>query len=169
MLDINNEGALEAGQCMDELIRKINSEITGGCMIPIKLPKKESIRIIDTAKEWFYKHYEDSVQENYYAIDKSVISSPSYQKTKSFELICLHESADREYLHGYHNIHALAYENYNNNNDNYESIFESDNKDNLPLLVFHYGLSLREIESMLERRNYIIKNDSFVDVQSIKY
>lgn len=90
-------------------------------------------------------------------------------KTKSFELICLHESADREYLHGYHNIHALAYENYNNNNDNYESIFESDNKDNLPLLVFHYGLSLTEIESMLERRNYIIKNDSFVDVQSIKY
>ena len=86
MLDINNEGALEAGQCMDELIRKINSEITGGCMIPIKLPKKESIRIIDTAKEWFYKHYEDSVQENYYAIDKSVISSPSYKKTKSFEL-----------------------------------------------------------------------------------
>jgi len=86
MLDINDEGALEAGQCMDELIRKVNSELTGGCMIPIKLPKKESIRIIETAKEWFYKHYEDSVQENYYVIDKSVISSETYKKTKSFEL-----------------------------------------------------------------------------------
>ena len=30
MLDINDEGALEAGQCMDELIRKVNSELTGG-------------------------------------------------------------------------------------------------------------------------------------------
>ena len=86
MLDINDEGALETGQCLDELIRKINSELTGGCMIPIKLPKKESIRIIETAKDWFYKHYEDSVQENYYVIDKGVYSSDSYKKTKTFEL-----------------------------------------------------------------------------------
>lgn len=86
MLDINDEGALETGQCLDELIRKINSELTGGCMIPIKLPKKESIRIIETAKDWFYKHYEDSVQENYYVIDKGVYGSESYKKTKTFEL-----------------------------------------------------------------------------------
>jgi hypothetical protein len=31
-------------------------------------------------------------------------------KLKEFDLFCLHEAVDREYMHGYHNIHALAYE-----------------------------------------------------------
>jgi len=31
-------------------------------------------------------------------------------KTSSFDLFCLHEAVDREYMHGYHTIHALAYE-----------------------------------------------------------
>lgn len=86
MLDINEEGALEAGKCMDELIRKVNSELTGGCMIPIRLPKKESIQIIENAKQWFYKNYEDALQENYYVIDKSFIKTENYKKTKSIEL-----------------------------------------------------------------------------------
>ena len=45
-LDINDDGALQAGQCMDDFIRNINSHITGACMIPIKLPKKEVIQIM---------------------------------------------------------------------------------------------------------------------------
>ena len=31
-------------------------------------------------------------------------------KTSSFDLFCLHEATDREYMHGYHTIHCLAYE-----------------------------------------------------------
>ena len=37
-------------------------------------------------------------------------------KTKSFDLFCLHEAVDREYMHGYHTIHALAYEVEKENN-----------------------------------------------------
>lgn len=85
-LDINDDGALEAGQCLDEFIRQINSHITGACMIPMKLPKKEVIQIVKRAKEWFYKKYEDSVQENYYVIDKANFETTQYKKSKTIEL-----------------------------------------------------------------------------------
>ena len=84
--DINDDGALEAGHCMDELVREINSHITGACMIPIKLPKKETIAIINRAKQWFYKKYEDSVQTNYYIIDKANWTSAQFKQHRKIEL-----------------------------------------------------------------------------------
>jgi len=85
-LDINDDGALEAGQCLDEFIRNINSHITGACMIPIKLPKKEVIQIVERAKEWFYKKYEDSVQENYYVIDKANFNTVGFTNARKIQL-----------------------------------------------------------------------------------
>jgi len=92
-------------------------------------------------------------------------------KTKSFDLFCLHEAVDREYMHGYHTIHALAYEVEKENNDDnegydsYDSLFDSDD---VPLLVFHYGMSLEQIKNLLNPRKIILKNNEFVDVNSIK-
>ena len=85
-LDINDDRALEAGQCLDEFIRNINSHITGACMIPIKLPKKEVIQIVSRAKEWFYKKYEDSVQENYYVVDKANFNTSAFRSSRKIEL-----------------------------------------------------------------------------------
>jgi hypothetical protein len=85
-LDINDDRALEAGQCLDEFIRNINSHITGACMIPIKLPKKEVIQIVSRAKEWFYKKYEDSVQENYYVVDKANFDTSAFKSSRKIEL-----------------------------------------------------------------------------------
>ena len=83
-------------------------------------------------------------------------------KTDSFDLFCLHEAVDREYMHGYHNIHALAYEiDYQGENNNpngfnqYEDMFEE--KDDLPLLVFHYGMTLDEIKEILYGRKIILQ------------
>ena len=92
-------------------------------------------------------------------------------KTKSFDLFCLHESYNSEYMHGYHTIHALAYEiekiENENGYDSYENIFD-DNIDDMPLLVFHYGMSLSQIIDMLNTRKIIMKNNEFVEVSSIK-
>jgi hypothetical protein len=85
-LDINDDLALESGRCLDDFVRRINSHITGACMIPIKLPKKEVIEIVKRAKEWFYKKYEDSVQANYYIIDKKNFDTPSFKSSRTIEL-----------------------------------------------------------------------------------
>ena len=92
-------------------------------------------------------------------------------KTKQFDLYCLHEAYDRPYIHGYHMIHALAYEiDYEGNDngfDDYDDIFE-EQKDDIPLLVFHYGMSLKQIKDLLYARNIILKNDEFLETSKVK-
>jgi hypothetical protein len=93
-------------------------------------------------------------------------------KTSSFDLICLHEAVDRPYMHGYHTIHALAYENDEptpqNGQGDFEKMFEGENDDDMPLLVFHYGMSLGKVKDLLNTRKIILKNNEFVEISSIK-
>lgn len=94
-------------------------------------------------------------------------------KTSSFDLFCLHEAVDREYMHGYHTIHALAFEVERINDENsgfsdYEKMFEGNN-DDLPLLVFHYGMTLTKVKDMLSARKIILKNNEFIETSSIKF
>jgi hypothetical protein len=93
-------------------------------------------------------------------------------KTSSFDLFCLHEAVDREYMHGYHTIHALAYETEKESDENgvmgYEKMFEGDN-DDMPLLVFHYGMTLAKVKDLLNARKIILKNNEFVEVSSLNF
>jgi len=73
-------------------------------------------------------------------------------KTDIIELFCLHEATDREYMHGYHTIHALAYEIEKNDYDDY------DISDDDSLLVFHYGMSFNTINELLSERGIKLKN-----------
>lgn len=94
-------------------------------------------------------------------------------KTSSFDLFCLHEAVDREYMHGYHTIHALAYEiekqdDENGNVGDYEKMFEQEDND-VPLLVFHYGMTLAKVKDLLNARKIILKNNEFIEISSIKF
>lgn len=91
-------------------------------------------------------------------------------KTNKFDLYCLHEAVDRPYMHGYHTIHALAYETYDgdNNYGTYETMFEQNN-DDLPILVFHYDMSLTKIKELLDLRGFVLKDNEFIDASSIKF
>ena len=96
-------------------------------------------------------------------------------KTSTFDLFCLHEAVDREYMHGYHTIHALAYEiekQVDETNDSkygdYEKMFEKED-DDLPLMVFHYGMTLGKVKEILNTRKIVLKNNEFIEVSSIKF
>ena len=100
-------------------------------------------------------------------------------KTDSFDLICLHEAVDRSYLHGYHNIHCLGYEdidseNINTQYDDYDNIFSTgevnnnDNDDELPLLVFHYRMTLEAVQDILYQRDIILKGKEFLQAKNIE-
>ena len=93
-------------------------------------------------------------------------------KTSTFDLFCLHEATDREYMHGYHTIHCLAYEvekkDENNNVSDYDKMFNAENND-IPLLVFHYGMTLAKVKDLLNSRKIILKNNEFVETSSIKF
>jgi len=94
-------------------------------------------------------------------------------KTSSFDLFCLHEAVDREYMHGVYTIHALAYE-IERQQDNeapfsdYEDMFGSDNEEE-PFLVFHYGMTLERVKDLLSTKKIILKNNEFVETSSLKF
>lgn len=103
---------------------------------------------------------------------KSFIDAVYTLKTNSFDFFCLHEAVDREYMHGYHTIHALAYEiDKQDPNDmvicDYEEMFEND-IDDMPLLVFHYGTSFANIKKRLDERNVVLRNDEFIETSAIE-
>ncbi len=88
-------------------------------------------------------------------------------KTGSFNLFCLHEAVDREYMHGYHTIHALAYEiEMGGDVESYDEIYA---ENDLPLLVFHYGMSLARIKDLLDARKIVLNKNEFVEVSSVKF
>jgi len=93
-------------------------------------------------------------------------------KTNKFDLFCLHEAVDREYMHGYYTIHALAYETDrtidNNGFSQYDKLFGGNDEDNTPLLVFHYGMTLARIKDMLYARKIILKGKEFIESSMIK-
>jgi hypothetical protein len=70
----------ESLACLDTLIKEINDELTVGCQLPFTVPKKELARIIQRSKEYFYKIYEDSVEEMYIALPASAWNKTSFKK-----------------------------------------------------------------------------------------
>jgi hypothetical protein len=91
-------------------------------------------------------------------------------KTKSFDLFCLCDAVDREYMHGYHTIHALAFETQRmvEDEDGYDKLFDKSSNSELPLLVFHYGMSLTKIKELFEERRIILKKNEFIETSSIE-
>jgi hypothetical protein len=72
--------------CLNNFMIELADDITGACMIPMNLPKKEIYNIIQRAKKWFYKNYEYSVQENFLVIPEEYFVTPTYLSTRSLTL-----------------------------------------------------------------------------------
>ena len=106
--------------------------------------------------------------------DKDHIDLILNLKTDKFKLFCLHEAVDREYMHGYHLIHALAYEEETELGDDLNISYDSGwdlgdgGMDELPLLVFHYGTTLKNIEDSFYERDIILNNNEFVESKNIE-
>lgn len=72
--------------CQDLFLDEIADDLTGACMIPINLPKKEVMNIVKRAVKWFYKNYEYSVKENYYHVPNSVFKTDYFKSHRSLHL-----------------------------------------------------------------------------------
>ena len=72
--------------CVDNFLTELASDITGSCMIPMNLPKKEVYNIVQRAKKWFHKNYEYSVRENMFYIPLATFESEYFKRTRSLTL-----------------------------------------------------------------------------------
>lgn len=73
-----NDPASQA--CLDALVKEINDELTIACQVPFTVPKKALARMIGRAKDYFYKIYEDSVEEMYIALPGGTFAKNSFRK-----------------------------------------------------------------------------------------
>nr|QPI16299.1 MAG: hypothetical protein NIOZUU157_00187 [Virus NIOZ-UU157] len=70
----------EDAACLDELIKLINDDLTIACQIPFTVPKNELANIIQRAKKYFYKIYEDSVEQMYIALPAGALQVPAFKQ-----------------------------------------------------------------------------------------
>ena len=70
----------DASECLDALIKEINDDLTVACQIPFTVPKKELAYIISRAKDYFYKIYEDSVEEMFIALPSSAWQESAFRQ-----------------------------------------------------------------------------------------
>ena len=73
-------------ECLNEFVTEIADEVTGSCMIPMNLPKKEVLNIIKRAKKWFYKNYEYSMKESFVVLPKALFETEYFKQNRSFIL-----------------------------------------------------------------------------------
>ena len=66
--------------CLDALIKLINDDLTIACQIPFTVPKKELNNIIQRAKKYFYKIYEDSVEQMYIALPAGAVNKADFKQ-----------------------------------------------------------------------------------------
>ena len=72
--------------CFNTFVLELADDITGSCMIPMNLPKKEVQNIVKRAKKWFYKNYEYSVKESFVVLPVALFDSAKFKATRSFTL-----------------------------------------------------------------------------------
>lgn len=73
-------------ECLNNFVIEIADEVTGSCMIPMNLPRKEVQNIIKRAKKWFYKNYEYSVKESFVVLPVSLFDSAYFKANRAFTL-----------------------------------------------------------------------------------
>jgi hypothetical protein len=70
----------------DEFISLVQQELSVACALPFTVPVPEIKRIIKLAADWFYKKYEDSVEERYFIIPKTNFESNEFKKSRTIPL-----------------------------------------------------------------------------------
>jgi len=73
----------EQKMCFENFLLKLKSHISSYCQIPVSLPSKQLIDIINRAKKWFYKHYEYSVEEGYLYLNSALYETDLFKRSRS--------------------------------------------------------------------------------------
>ena len=79
---IYGEGA-NTPMTMEEFIGLIQQEISVACALPFSVPVKEIERIIKISSDWFYKKYEDSVEERFLVIPMSAFKTEEFRRFRT--------------------------------------------------------------------------------------
>jgi len=67
----------------DEFIALVQQELSVACALPFTVPPAEIQRIVKLSADWFYKKYEDAVEERYYIIPKTMFQTDQFKRERT--------------------------------------------------------------------------------------
>jgi hypothetical protein len=67
----------------DEFIANVQQELSVACALPFTVPIPEINRIIKYSADWFYKKYEDAVEERYYFITTELFKQTQFKTDRT--------------------------------------------------------------------------------------
>lgn len=149
--------------CLNIFMDELADEMTGACMVPVNLPKKEVHNIIKRAKKWFYKKYEYSVKENYYYIPASVFQTEYFKKHR-----CLHMPGP-DPINGGGEVYSIygVYDlgsGWNDRSGGLDLRFEGGNDFAMDKMLFRNMYEGAGAAAAAEELQYYVINQSFVDL-----
>jgi len=86
MSTIDNCSGSQVPLTQDEFIANIQQELSVACALPFTVPVPEIQRIIKYSADWFYKKYEDAVEERYYFISSEAFKSQEYKMSRTITM-----------------------------------------------------------------------------------
>jgi hypothetical protein len=119
----------------------------------------------DNIKDSLWDEVPASSKDNALVPTDDMIDAIYSLKTKEFDLWCLHESNDRSYLDGVYTIHCLAYEQEIQADyefDDYEAMFDGEEEEDTPILVFHFGMTYQDVSDLLYARDILLEKTSTI-------
>ena len=69
-----------------EFISYINNRLTKRCSLPFKLPTQALEDVIEDALDWFYKNYEDALEESYLGLELSLFQTEEFKRNRIIKL-----------------------------------------------------------------------------------
>jgi hypothetical protein len=69
-----------------QLAMTVSAELTSSCVLPVTTPPKEIERIIHQSEKWFFKNYQDAVEERLMVIPIRYFQTPQFKQNRQFTL-----------------------------------------------------------------------------------
>jgi hypothetical protein len=149
--------------CRNAFLAEISDEITGACMIPVQLPQKEIINIINRAKKWMYKKYEYSVKENYYHIPHDVFKTEYFKKHRTLTLPGPSANGGGGEVYSVHGVYDLA-SGWNGVGMGMDVRFQSGSDFSLERMLFRGMYEGSGMAEAAEELQYYVLNASLADM-----
>lgn len=149
--------------CLNAFLAEISDEITGACMIPVQLPQREIINIINRAKKWMYKKYEYSVKENYYHIPHDVFKTEYFKKHRTLTLPGPSANGGGGEVYSVHGVYDLA-SGWNGVGMGMDVRFQSGSDFSLERMLFRGMYEGSGMAEAAEELQYYVLNASLADM-----
>lgn len=121
--------------CLNKFLQEIGDDVSGACMIPIELPRREVVNIANRAKKWFRKNYQFAVRTNLYLIPDSFFDTDHFKQSRTAYLPLPDHTPDGSGVYAVYEVADVGSQ-FSTGGSGLDKRFQSDGDFSLDKLLF---------------------------------